>query len=114
MMLRKPVCITRCKQLNKYDQCHLETAAKVNSPVIIQFSNGGAHHCGKGMQNDKLQAIFWWHFGSIAIHNVAKHYGVPVVRIQIMLQKWLPWISGLIDAVNSILKKTTTFQFSHA
>jgi fructose-bisphosphate aldolase class II len=34
----------------------LETAAKVNSPVIIQFSNGGAQFvAGKGMPNDKLQ-----------------------------------------------------------
>ena len=35
----------------------LETAAKVNSPVIIQFSNGGAQFmAGKGMPNDKMQA----------------------------------------------------------
>ena len=34
----------------------LETAARVNSPVIIQFSNGGAQFiAGKGMPNDKLQ-----------------------------------------------------------
>ncbi|HEY4653286.1 MAG TPA: class II fructose-bisphosphate aldolase, partial [Cyclobacteriaceae bacterium] len=33
----------------------LETARKVNSPVIIQFSNGGAQFmAGKGMPNDKL------------------------------------------------------------
>ena len=32
----------------------LETAAKVNSPVIIQFSNSGAQFiAGKGMPNDK-------------------------------------------------------------
>jgi fructose-bisphosphate aldolase class II len=35
----------------------LEAAAAVNSPVIIQFSNGGAQFiAGKGMPNDKLQA----------------------------------------------------------
>jgi fructose-bisphosphate aldolase, class II len=35
----------------------LETAARVNSPVIIQFSNGGAQFiAGKGMPNDKMQA----------------------------------------------------------
>ena len=34
----------------------LETAAKVNSPVIIQFSNGGAQFiAGKGMPNDKIR-----------------------------------------------------------
>jgi len=31
----------------------LETAAKVNSPVIVQFSNGGAQFiAGKGMSNE--------------------------------------------------------------
>ena len=31
----------------------LETAAEVNSPVIIQFSNGGAHfNAGKGLLNE--------------------------------------------------------------
>ena len=35
----------------------LEAAAKVNSPVIIQFSNSGAQFiAGKGMPNDKIQA----------------------------------------------------------
>ena len=59
----------------------LETAAKVNSPVIIQFSNGGAQFvAGKGMPNDKLQAnISGGISGALHIHNVAKHYGVPVV-----------------------------------
>ena len=32
----------------------LETAAKLNSPVIIQFSNGGAaYNAGKGLRNDE-------------------------------------------------------------
>ena len=59
----------------------LETAAKVNSPVIIQFSNGGAQFiAGKGMPNDKLQAnVSGAVSGALHVHNVAKHYGVPVV-----------------------------------
>src|SRR5678815_559909 len=59
----------------------LETAAKVNSPVIIQFSNGGAQFIAcKGMPNDKLQAnISGGISGALHIHNVAKYYGVPVV-----------------------------------
>src|SRR6187401_2159401 len=57
----------------------LETAAKVNSPVIIQFSNGGAQFiAGKGMPNDKLQAnISWGISGALHIHNVAKYHGLP-------------------------------------
>ena len=59
----------------------LETAAKVNSPVIIQFSNGGAQFiAGKGMPNDKLQGnISGGISGALHIHNVAQYYGVPVV-----------------------------------
>lgn len=79
----------------------LEAAAKVNSPVIIQFSNGGAQFiAGKGMPNDQLQAnISGGISGALHIHNVAKHYGVPVVlHTDHASKKWLPWISGLIDA----------------
>lgn len=59
----------------------LETAAKVNSPVIVQFSNGGAQFiAGKGMPNDQLQAnIAGGISGALHIHNVARYYGVPVV-----------------------------------
>jgi len=79
----------------------LETAAKVNSPVIIQFSNGGAQFiAGKGMANDQLQAnISGAISGALHIHNVAKYYGVPVVlHTDHAAKKWLPWVSGLIDA----------------
>jgi fructose-bisphosphate aldolase class II len=79
----------------------LEAAAKVNSPVIIQFSNGGAQFiAGKGMPNDKLQAnISGAISGALHIHNVAKYYGVPVIlHTDHASKKWLPWISGLIDA----------------
>lgn len=79
----------------------LETAAKVNSPVIVQFSNGGAQFiAGKGMPNDNLQAnIAGAISGALHIHNVAKYYGVPVVlHTDHAAHKWLPWISGLIDA----------------
>ena len=86
----------------------LETAAKVNSPVIIQFSNGGAQFiAGKGMPNDKLQAnISGGISGALHIHNVAKYYGVPVVlHTDHAAKKWLPWISGLIDAGEQYFKE---------
>lgn len=86
----------------------LETAAKVNSPVIIQFSNGGAQFmAGKGMPNDKLQAnISGAISGALHIHNVAKHYGVPVVlHTDHAAHKWLPWISALVDAGETFYKE---------
>jgi len=78
----------------------IETAARVNSPVMVQFSNGGAQfYAGKGMPNDNLQAnIFGAVSGAIHVHTVAKYYGVPVVlHTDHAAKKWLPWISALID-----------------
>jgi fructose-bisphosphate aldolase class II len=86
----------------------LETAAKVNSPVIIQFSNGGAQFmAGKGMPNDNLQAnISGGISGALHVHNVAKHYGVAVVlHTDHAAKKWLPWISGLLDAGEQYYKE---------
>jgi fructose-bisphosphate aldolase class II len=86
----------------------LETAAKVNSPVIIQFSNGGAQFmAGKGMPNDNLQAnISGGISGALHVHNVAKYYGVPVVlHTDHAAKKWLPWISGLLDAGEQYFKE---------
>jgi fructose-bisphosphate aldolase, class II len=86
----------------------LEAAAKANSPVIIQFSNGGAQFiAGKGMPNDKMQAnISGAISGALHIHNVAKYYGVPVVlHTDHAAKKWLPWISALIDAGEQFYKE---------
>src|SRR5689334_10678883 len=93
----------------------LETAAKVNSPVIIQFSNGGAQFiAGKGMPNDQLQAnISGAISGALHIHNVAKYYGVPVIlHTDHAAKKWLPWISGLIDAGEQYFKEKKQPLFS--
>src|SRR3954471_17433151 len=86
----------------------LEAAAKVNSPVIIQFSNGGAQFiAGKGMPNENLQGnIAGAISGALHIHNVAKYYGVPVVlHTDHASKKWLPWVSGLIDAGEQFYKE---------
>lgn len=87
----------------------LETAAKVNSPVIIQFSNGGAQFfAGKGMPNDKLQAnISGGISGARHVHEVAKYYGVPVIlHTDHAAKKWLPWIDGLLTAGEAFKKET--------
>lgn len=86
----------------------LETAAKVNSPVIIQFSNGGAQFiAGKGMPNENLQAnIQGGIAGALHIHTLAKYYGVPVVlHTDHAAKKWLPWISGLLEAGEQFFKE---------
>ena len=93
----------------------LETAAKVNSPVIIQFSNGGAQFfAGKGMPNDKLQAnIAGAISGAKHVHEVAKHYGVSVVlHTDHASAKWLPWIDGLLDAGEAFHKQNGQPLFS--
>ena len=79
----------------------LETAKKLNSPVIIQFSNGGAgFNAGKGLNNDNQHAAI---SGSIAgahhVHTMAKAYGVPVIlHTDHCAKKLLPWIDGLMEA----------------
>src|SRR5690606_2639890 len=86
----------------------LETAAKVNSPVMIQFSNGGAQfYAGKGMPNDNLQAnIYGAVSGALHVHTVAKYYGVPVVlHTDHAARKWLPWVSALIDEGEKFYKE---------
>ncbi|WP_416444301.1 class II fructose-bisphosphate aldolase [Leeuwenhoekiella sp. A16] len=79
----------------------LETAAKLNSPVIIQFSNGGAaFNAGKGLSNDGQQAaIAGGVAGALHIHEMAKHYGATVIlHTDHCAKKLLPWIDGLLDA----------------
>jgi fructose-bisphosphate aldolase, class II len=79
----------------------LETARDLNAPVIIQFSNGGAHfNAGKGLSNENQKAAI---AGAIAgakhIHILAKEYGVPVIlHTDHCAKKLLPWIDGLLDA----------------
>jgi fructose-bisphosphate aldolase class II len=79
----------------------LETAAELNSPVIIQFSNGGAaFNAGKGLSNENQKAAI---AGAIAgakhIHELAKVYGATVIlHTDHCAKKLLPWIDGLLDA----------------
>ena len=79
----------------------LETAKLVNSPVIIQFSNGGGQfYAGKSLKldNDKAAAL-----GAISgahhIQMIAEHYGVPVViHTDHAAKKLLPWIDHMLEA----------------
>jgi fructose-bisphosphate aldolase class II len=79
----------------------LEAAAKVKSPVIIQFSNGGAaYFAGKGLSNEnELAAINGAVSGAIHVHMMAEVYGVPVIlHTDHAAKKLLPWIDALIQA----------------
>ncbi len=79
----------------------LETAREVNSPVMIQFSNGGAvFFAGKGLSNDGQQAaILGGISGAMHVHAMAKAYGVTVVlHTDHCAKKLLPWVDGLLEA----------------
>ncbi|HPB54287.1 MAG TPA: class II fructose-bisphosphate aldolase, partial [Saprospiraceae bacterium] len=72
----------------------LETAKAVNSPVIIQFSNGGAaFNAGKGLKNEnERSAILGAIAGSAHINTLAEAYGVPVIlHTDHCAKKLLPW-----------------------
>lgn len=79
----------------------LETAKAVNSPVIVQFSNGGAiFYAGKSLSNANQQAaIAGGISGAMHVHQMAALYEVPVIlHTDHCAKKLLPWIDGLLDA----------------
>lgn len=79
----------------------LEAAAKVKSPVIVQFSNGGAaYYAGKGLSNENEKAAIAGAIsGAIHVHMMAEAYGIPVIlHTDHAAKKLLPWIDALLDA----------------
>ena len=79
----------------------LETARAVQSPVIIQFSNGGASfYAGKGLSNDNQKAaILGGISGAMHVHTMAREYGVTVIlHTDHCAKNILPWVDGLLDA----------------
>ena len=79
----------------------LETAAKLNSPVIVQFSSGGCQFfSGKGLSNEDHQsAIAGGISGAMHVHQMAEMYGVTaILHTDHCARKILPWIDGLLDA----------------
>ena len=86
----------------------LETASQINSPVIIQFSNGGSQFiAGKGMSNDNFNASISGSIsGAYHIHKVINNYGAKVIiHTDHCSRKILPWIDGLIDHGMEFYKK---------
>lgn len=93
----------------------LETAKKVNSPVIVQFSvSGAAFYAGKSLNNDGYKASI---AGAIAgaqhVHLLAEHYDVPVIlHTDHAAKKLLPWIDGLLEAGEKFYKENGQPLFS--
>ncbi len=83
----------------------LEAASKVNSPVIIQFSNGGASfYAGKSLSGVEA-AVTGAVSGASHVHALAKLYNVPVIlHTDHAARKLLPWIDGLIDVSREYFK----------
>jgi fructose-bisphosphate aldolase class II len=86
----------------------LETAAAVNSPIIIQLSNGGASFfAGKGLSDENFRATI---LGSVSaaqhVHAMAKAYGVTVImHTDHCAKKILPWIDGLVTEGEKFYEK---------
>lgn len=79
----------------------METARDVNSPVIIQFSNGGStFFAGKGMGNEgQRAAIAGAISGAHHVHQMAPLYDARVIlHTDHCAKKLLPWIDGVLEA----------------
>lgn len=93
----------------------IEAAADVNSPVIIQFSNGGAQFfAGKGAPKDNHKsAIAGAISGARHVALMAELYGVRVIlHTDHAAKKLLPWIDGLIEASEKNFEQTGKPLFS--
>ena len=93
----------------------LEAAKEVNSPVIIQFSNGGSSFfVGKGIDNEsEKSAIAGAIAGAKYIHSIAELYGVVVIlHTDHAAKKLLTWIDGLLDEGERFFKETGKPLFS--
>ena len=93
----------------------LEVAKTLNSPVIIQFSNGGAvFNAGKGLDNsNQAAAIAGAIAGAKHVHTMSKAYGVPVIlHTDHCAKKLLPWLDGLITESEEFFKEKGYSLFS--
>jgi len=87
----------------------LEAARQAKSPVIVQYSHGGAQfNAGKFLDNSKhLASIQGGIAGAHHVRVLAEAYGVPVIlHTDHAAKKLLPWIDGLLDAGEAYFKQT--------
>lgn len=78
----------------------LETAARVQSPVIVQLSFGGGHFfAGKSLPNDDFEASAAGCLtAAMHVHHVAEMYGVPaILHTDHCSLKNIAWVDKLIE-----------------
>ncbi len=93
----------------------LEAAREANSPVIIQFSHGGASFfAGKGLSNAQdFASIGGAISGAQHVHMMAEAYGVAVIlHTDHAARKLLPWIDALLEASEAHYQSYGTPLFS--
>ncbi len=86
-----------------------------NSPVIIQFSNGGAaFFAGKGLPNDnQVAAVAGAVSGAQHVHWMAEKYGVTVIlHTDHCAKKLLPWMDGMMDENEKYFEKNGVALYS--
>jgi fructose-bisphosphate aldolase class II len=87
----------------------LEAGMKINSPVMIQFSEGGsAFMAGKAIDNKgKKASILGAVAGAHFVRAVAPAYGIPVIlHTDHCAKKLLPWFDGMLEADKEFFEKT--------
>ena len=94
----------------------MEAAVEANSPIIIQFSNGGAaFNAGKGLKSDNkfVPSIKGAVAGALHIHQLAEAYGATVIlHTDHCAKNLLPWIDGIMDANEQHFQKNGKALFS--
>jgi fructose-bisphosphate aldolase class II len=91
----------------------LEAAALAKSPIIVQFSSGGAgFFAGQGCPSPDAMVL-----GSISgaqhVHMMAEAYGVPVIlHTDHAARKLLPWVDGMLVAGEKHYEQTGKPLFS--
>lgn len=77
----------------------MEAAKVVNTPIIVQFSNGGGQFfAGKGISDSMQAAIQGTISGAYHVHRLAELYEIPVIlHTDHAARKLLPWIDALLD-----------------
>ena len=91
----------------------MEAAKTVNSPIIVQFSHGGASFLGGKALAAEKAAVLGAISGAQHIHTMAEAYGIPVIlHTDHAARKLLPWIDALLEASEHHFAKTGKPLFS--
>lgn len=93
----------------------LQSAKESRAPVMIQFSNGGAHfNAGKFADNsDQRAAIAGAAAGAYHVRRLAELYGVPaILHTDHAAKKLIPWVEGMVAEGEAFYKQNGEPLFS--